>query len=187
MTSAPWWLVLVTVPITGVITLSGVWLTARFNLRGRREDQQHSAALEREKELYNHRVDLYFELGPVIDKIMRTVLKFGLQFEVDSEQRRELASEEREPLTALLDNVNQLLLKAQIISGSAVRGTLDEFVWEYQKVLSRNRFSFGELALQANCLVRDIRVEVGVNSFGALEELPYEDVYGLGNVRPWRR
>lgn len=179
MTSAPWWLVLVTVPITGVITLSGVWLAARFNLQGRREDQQHSAGLEREKELYNRRVDLYYELTPVIDKIMRAV-PGQFQVEVDGERKVRLIQEEYDPLEALLGDVRQLQLKVQIISGILVRGTLHDFIWQYRLLLAGyNTFSFAELALQANNLVRDIRLEIGAASRGSIEELPYEEIYGL--------
>ncbi|MFD6070617.1 hypothetical protein [Amycolatopsis lurida] len=163
MTSAPWWFVLVTAIVTGAFTLLGSWLTAWLTLRRQREELAHAQALEREKELYNRRVDFYAELVPLIDEVMNE------------------AREEKPDLPLLskrLEAVQQSHLRARVVSGKAVRALLDQFAWGMARVVDGDLDCVGEMVFAADHLLWELRIEVGVTTRDDHEEFEAREVYG---------
>lgn len=163
MSSAPWWFVLVTALLTGAFTLVGSWLTGRLNLRRQREELAHSKALQREKELYDRRLEFYFELLPKIEKVENYVADMTVIASISPKSGLRPSPSEVRALEHLYKDLIAFFKGHEIICGDSVslafnryRDTLLQVQNSSDVLLTKRRIleSSGELT-------KHIRIEIG--------------------------
>lgn len=183
--SAPWWLVLVAAALTGVFALAGSWLTGHSALKRQREELDHEKVLEREKRLHDRRLELYVELIPVIDRILKGFRSHhrarGNPDRQDPEAFRTACGGIESDLEAVRRSSYQVL----VLSEKAVRALVDQFIREVEQVLARLKrgkaldldLRDGEVAFAANHLIWEMRIEVGVTTREDLDEFEARERY----------
>ncbi|MDS0134739.1 MULTISPECIES: hypothetical protein [unclassified Amycolatopsis] len=176
MSSAPWWFVLVSVIVTGVFTLAGSLLTGMLALRRQREELAHAKLLEREKELYNRRVDFHLDLVPTVEGMMKVLPSGWVTPDFDT---LKVSRTQLEELQAFLAKLQNMRLKADVVSGKAVRGLLEAVTRGLEEFLYvHDLASFREVVSAANHLLWEMRIELGVTTRDDAEEFEARERYG---------
>lgn len=179
MTSAPWWFVLVTALVAGGFSMAASWLAGLLTSKRQQVELVHATTLEREKELYNRRVDFYLELVPIVDEAMDELNEAILQYR-DAVERHPVAAYVGANVGANVGELGRSLrrmhLRARVICGKATTGILGSLVRELDR-FDEPDWHPGEALSLANHLMWELRIENGVTTRDDREEFEARQIY----------
>lgn len=172
--SAPWWFVLVTALVTGGFTLAGAWLTGRTNLKRHQEELSHQRVLEREKRLYDRRIELYAEVIPVAHEIASNLFSLCRHLKEPGSRVPEAFASVDELIEPDIQKLRTALHLAAVLSSSKVGSLIEKFIGDVEATLDmlRNEQFDGIFEVRGNAIgmivggtvgemVKEIRIEVG--------------------------
>lgn len=154
--------------------MAGAWLTGRTNLKRHQEELSHQRVLEREKRLYDRRIELYAEVIPVAHEIASNLFSLCRHLKEPGSRVPEAFASVDELIEPDIQKLRTALHLAAVLSSSKVGSLIEKFIGDVEATLDmlRNEQFDGIFEVRGNAIgmivggtvgemVKEIRIEVG--------------------------